>query len=107
MAMSVEWRLRDGADALVLVDPDSGTVSEVPAPNADTLKAYLAVTGTLASWQGAMAWSTVDRGNRDPDKWGELVLSRADSGEVITIDPELFWERIHKWFRSRSVDYTS
>lgn len=107
MPMTVEWRLRNGTDALVLVDPDSGTISEVPAPDGAILKAYLAVTGTLAGWQTSMAWSAVDSGNRDPDNWGELVLSRGDNGDVISIDPELFWERVHRWFRSHGVDYNS
>ena len=106
MTISVEWRLRDGADALVLVDPDSGTVSEVPSLDADVLRKYLAVTSTLDTWRSTFQWNAVDSGNRDPDNWGELVISRADSGDVINIDPELFWERVHRWFRSHGSDYS-
>ena len=107
MTISVEWRLRDGADSLVVVDPDSGTVSEVPGFNGDLLKTYLAVTGTLDSWKSAMTWHTVDDGNRDPDRWGELVLSRSENGDVIWIEPELFWESVHRWFRSKGEDYSA
>lgn len=107
MGMSVEWRLRDGADVLVLVDPELRAVSEVPTLDADALKSYLAVTGTLAGWQSSMAWVRVDGENRDPDGWGELVLSRGDNGDIISIDPELFWERVRRWFRSRGVDYNA
>ena len=103
--MSVEWRLRDGADALLRVDASERAVSEVSPPDEATLKSYLAVTGTVDVWRSWMAWRPVDGGGRDPDEWGELVLSRADNGEVISIDPELFWERVHRLFRSRGVDF--
>ena len=106
MTTTVEWRLRDGADSLVLVDPDSGTLSEVPTPDAAVIKAFLTVSSDLTAWQKSMSWSEVNEGNRDPDNWGELVLSRDDHGEVIDIDPELFWERVHRHFRSKGVDYT-
>jgi hypothetical protein len=54
-----------------------------------------------------MTWSPVNEGNRDPDNWGELVLSRDVNGDVISIDPELFWERVHRHFRSKGTDFTS
>jgi hypothetical protein len=107
MAMSVEWRIRDRAEALVLVDPSSRAVSEVPAPDAEVLKSYLAVTGTLDGWRRSMAWMPVDGDDRDPERWGELVVSRAENGEVTFVAPELFWEGIHRWFRSRGVDYNA
>jgi hypothetical protein len=40
-----------------------------------------------------------------PGSWGALVLARADTGEVLEMDPELFWDRVHELFRSRGVDY--
>ena len=104
MALSVEWRVRDGADALLLVDSGATAVSEAP-PDEGMLKSYLAVTGTADAWRAWGSWRPVGDRGRDPEEWGELVLSRADTGEIIAIDPELFWERVHRWFRSRGVDF--
>jgi hypothetical protein len=33
-------------------------------------------------------------------------MGRADNGDVLDIDPELFWERVYRRFRSRGVDYS-
>jgi hypothetical protein len=46
----------------------------------------------------------VVNGQSDPDAWGELVMARAQTGEVLDLDPELYWEGIYNWFRSRGVD---
>ena len=105
MAMSIEWRLRDGTDALLMVDASASAVSELSPPDDGVLKSFLAVTGTAEAWQSWTEWHAVDGDGRDPDEWGDLVLSRADHGEVISIDPELFWERVHRRFRSRGVDF--
>jgi hypothetical protein len=107
MAMSVEWRFHDGADAIVLVDASAKAVSEVTTPDEGALKAYLEVTGNLERWQSSMAWSPIDGDSSDPDGWGELVLSRHDSGRVIYVDPALFWEGVYRRFRSRGVDYNT
>src|SRR5487761_188624 len=107
MAMRVEWRIDQGADTIVLVDPSAETVSEVLTPDEGAMKAYLAVTGNLERWRSSMAWRPIEGEDRDPDAWGELVLSRADSGQVIHVNPDLFWEGVYRWFRSRGVDYNS
>jgi hypothetical protein len=46
----------------------------------------------------------VDVNQREPDLWGQLVLSRSQSGDVLTVDPELYWDGIYFWFRSRGND---
>jgi hypothetical protein len=79
-------------------------VLELSPPDEDILRSFLAVAGTADVWRGWAAWRPVAE-RRQPEAWGELVLSRADSGAVLTIDPELFWERVHQWFRSRGVDF--
>jgi len=105
--MSVEWRSRSGADAIVLVSPNGEALAEVAEAEADALKAYLAVTGNLERWQAAMAWRPIDGNQRDPRVWGDLVVSRSDAGEISFLDPELFWEGVYRWFRSRGVDYNT
>lgn len=106
MAMSVEWRLRDGADAFLLLDSRSHAVSAVCAPDEGILKSFLRVTGTLDAWQGWSEWCPLEAVDQNPERWGELVLSRADNGDVISIDPELYWQGIYRWFRSRGRDYS-
>jgi hypothetical protein len=34
-----------------------------------------------------------------------LIVARANTGELIWIEPRLFWEGVYLWFRSRGVDY--
>jgi hypothetical protein len=102
--LTVEWRLRGDADALLLVDGEERAVLELSPPDEHVLRSFLAVTGTADVWRGWAGWRPVEE-RRPPEAWGELVLSRADTGEVITIDPERFWERVYRWFRSRGVDF--
>jgi hypothetical protein len=40
-----------------------------------------------------------------PDAWGATVIARGGSGEVLELDPELFWDGIYRLFRSRGQDY--
>jgi len=105
--MSVEWRTRSGADAIVRVSPMGEAQAEVTQTEADALKAYLEVTGNLERWQAAMAWRPIDGDHRDPGGWGDLVVSRLETGEITFFDPELFWDGVYRWFRSRGVDYNS
>ena len=104
--MSVEWRLRDGQEALLLVDESQGSVIAQARPDEDALKSFLAVTGRSDVWKTWTAWQPVGD-ERDPEAWGELILSRADTGEVLTIAPELYWDGVYRWFRSRGVDFGS
>ena len=106
MAVSVEWRIHDGSDAIVVVDP-TARVAEVVIPDAGVLKDYLAVTGHLERWRKWTGWRSVDGEERDPEAWGEVVIGRAASGEVLNVDPELFWEGIRRWFRAHGGDYNT
>ena len=40
----------------------------------------------------------------DPEVWGDLVISRAADGDILFIDPELYWNGIAELFRSRGDD---
>jgi hypothetical protein len=106
MSRSVEWRMRDGAEALILVDSSDGAVSEMAPPDPAILKSFLNVANKIDDWEAWSGWKPLEAVDRDPERFGGLVLSRADGGEVLSIDPEVFWERVHAWFRSRGTDYT-
>jgi hypothetical protein len=105
MTITVEWRVGPGSDAILTIDPFDG-VAEVVQPNESILKDYLSVSSNLATWRNWAGWQSVDANNRDPEAWGELVMGRADNGDVLDVDPELFWEQVYRWFRSRRMDYS-
>ena len=50
------------------------------------LSNFLADMGDLNTWRGGRS---VDDGKRSPEGWGELVIARTNTGEVITINHQL------------------
>ena|SRR5665213_3485331 len=103
MGLSIEWRLRPDADTVLIVDEDNTVRVAIPA-DAETLAKMLTAPGDLSTWEGGKLLEAVDR---DPNAWGILVISRSEAGQIIDMDPELFWNGIYEWFRSRGVDYDS
>jgi len=101
LAFSAEWRSLGESETVLIVDEDN-TVREAIAAEPSVLSRLLTNMGELGSWQGI---SPVDADKRDPASWGDLIIARAESGEMITMDPERFWDGIYTWFRSRGVDY--
>ena len=101
MALSAEWRTNGEFDAVLIVE-DEDTVKEALLANPEVLSQFLTDAGDLHAWRGARQ---VEGEKRKPAAWGSLVIARAETGEVITMDPERFWEGIYLWFRSRGVDY--
>jgi hypothetical protein len=103
MAWSAEWRTKGQQNDAVFVLDDQHGLRQAFSATQPALARLLTQMGDLASWKGASV--AVDE--RNPDAWGELVISRAETGEVIEVDPELFWQGIYVWFRSQGVDYDS
>lgn len=102
----IEWRTRGkGNDALLYV-------AEYGEAGDTVLKSWGADSRSLADFlndmtelqsSGGRLETGVDQ--RDPLGWGELVLARAQpGGDVLHIDPEIYWDQIYYWFRSRGVD---
>jgi hypothetical protein len=101
MTLSAEWRTNAEADTLLIVDEGNQVLEAVQA-NSEVLSTFLNNTRDLAAWHGERS---VPQEKRDPAAWGRLVIARGPAGEVLTMDPELYWEGIYTWFRSRGVDY--
>jgi hypothetical protein len=102
MAVRVEWRTRGAMDdTLLVVDADDNTVRQAVQAAPTVLRDFLNDMVGLDTWQQGPA---VAEDQRSPAAWGALVLARAKTGEVLTMDPELFWEGIYLWFRSQGVD---
>lgn len=102
MAVRVEWRTRgEKDDAILVVDDADNTVRQGLRADPEVLHDFLNNMADLDRWQRLQP---VGNDKRIPEAWGELVMARAPTGEVITMDPELFWEGIYLWFRSRGVD---
>jgi hypothetical protein len=102
VALSAQWRTNGEFDTVLIVDQDSDTVREALVANPEVLSDFLTDAGDLATWHGVQA---VQADKRTPSAWGDLVIARANTGEVLTMDPQRFWEGIYLWFRSRGVDY--
>jgi hypothetical protein len=88
-------------DTLLVVDEDDNTVRQAVEAAPTVLRDFLNDMADLDTWRQGPSVA-VDQ--RNPAAWGELVIARAKTGEVLTMDPELFWEGIYVWFRSQGVD---
>lgn len=102
MTWTVQWRTKGELVDAVFVLDESGRVREAIPATQPVLSRFLTEMGDLNTWRGE---SSVDGDKRNPEAWGQLVLTRASSGEVIEVEPELFWHGIYSWFRSHGVDY--
>ena len=101
MALRIEWRTGPGRDTVLVINGRSTVVAALPA-DASVLSKMLTDPGSLDTWEGPRPLEAVDR---LPGTWGELVISRGETGEILNMDPELFWNGIYEWFRSRGIDY--
>lgn len=83
-----------------MVDGSSDSVirawSADPEAIADFLNDMNAIPGSGAN--------TLDDTHRDPSSWGDAVAVRSEDGDVLFIEPEMFWDRIAALFRSRGSD---
>ncbi|MCG3776497.1 MAG: hypothetical protein JW395_3356 [Nitrospira sp.] len=102
MAQRIEWRtMGEADDAIVVVDEDNNAVDRVQEATPTILRLFLNDIVDIKNLEGGVRLKDSER---DPDTWGELIMARGLSGEVLDMDPELFWDGIYTWFRSRGVD---
>ena len=100
--MRIEWRSRaEGDDSILAVNDEGSSVVRVWTADAPILTDFLNDMLTMDTQNGR---NGLDLGQRDPQHWGALVLARSDSGDLLHVDPELYWDRITYWFRSRGED---
>ncbi len=102
MALSAEWRTDGETETILIVDDEDNTVRQALAAGPAVLSNLLTNMGDLSTWQGEHA---IEDDKRSPEAWGDLIIARANTGEVITMEPEKYWDGIYHWFRSRGVDY--
>src|SRR5215510_2200035 len=100
--MRFEWRYGgEHNDALLPVDADRDTVLEAWEADAALLADFL---NEMTGLEAHKDRGKLDISQRDPQQWGGLVIARSESGDVMRIDPELYWDRVNYWFRSRGED---
>lgn len=99
--MRIEWRYRNPDDALIVVDEEGRTALDVWEFDRALLSDFL---NQMTSLDAHSRQRIVDDSRRDPQEWGGLVIARTDSGDVLRIDPELYWDRVAHWFRSEGGD---
>ncbi len=99
--MRIEWRYGNAGDVLLTVDEEGATALEVWEFDGTLLSDFLNLMAGL-DVHGRQA--ITDDGQRDPEEWGRLVIARSDDGDVLRIDPELYWDRVAHWFRSQGGD---
>jgi hypothetical protein len=103
MSLTIQWRVKPESDTILIVKDGVSVLVAIPV-EAQILSRALTVPGDLTSWQGGKLIEAVDR---DPEIWGDLVIERNESGQIVNMDPEAFWNGVYDWFRSRGVDYDS
>jgi hypothetical protein len=99
---TAEWRTRGHLDDAVFVIDASGSVLDVLPVTPLVLSRFLTARG---GFEHLDTTSSERTGVRDPEAWGRLVMARSGGGEVLEVEPELYWHGIYVWFRSRGVDY--
>lgn len=82
------------------LDEDAGVVVQAWPAEPTRLTDFLNDMSTLTDHGD----SQVEEARADPDAWGDLVIARSADGDVLFIDPELYWNGIADHFRSRGND---
>jgi len=101
MALRYEWRSRaEGDEAILAVEEGSYAVVKVWVADTDRLADLLNDMKEFDPTSG----NGVGDSQRSPEEWGRLVMARSEDGDILNIDPELYWGGIGYWFRSRGRD---
>jgi hypothetical protein len=104
--LRIEWRSRaEGDDTILAIEDGSNAVMKAWTADADLLTDFLNdMTGLDPSGPNPKTGNGVDHTQHAPQEWGELVMARSEAGDVINVNPQLYWEGIAHWFRSQGRD---
>lgn len=100
MALRIEWRSRTEGDDTLLAVEDGAHVVKAWLADADLLTDFLNDMVGL----DPKSRNGVDYSKRSPQEWGDLVMARSDTGDVLSVDPTLYLGGIAHWFRSHGRD---
>jgi len=101
MALQFEWRSRaEGDDTILAIEGESHAVVNAWVADTDLLMDLLNDMKGFDSISG----NSADDSKHDPQEWGRLVMARSEAGDILSIDPGLYWDGIGFWFRSRGRD---
>jgi hypothetical protein len=98
---------------ILVVDTDAAQTITALAADRDLLADLLNDMRLLADDTGVAARRLMggpdgrdvdDAGDVTGGEWGELVLARAGDGQVLSIDPERYWDGIATQFRAHGDD---
>ena len=106
MTARIEWRSKGrGEDALVFASQfgeDDNTALKMWDANPERLTDFL---NDMKDFDVSITEGPeVPVDQRSPQDWGVLIIARSIDGDVLEINPELYWDGIYYWFRSRGVD---
>jgi hypothetical protein len=100
MARHIEWRRRvEGDESLLAIDDTTEHIVQVWRAEPKLLTDLL---NDMVDF--GPAGDDVEVSSLVPEDFGELVISRADDGDVLFIEPRLYWEGMAYWFRSHGTD---
>ena len=95
----LEWRGAKLSDQAILAIDASNAVIRTWAADPTLLKDLL---------NDMRTFDTTGKGGEgeaaSPGDFGPLILARSESGDVLSIDPQRYWEGVSDWFRSRGDD---
>ena len=101
MSLRIEWRSKaEGDDSLLAVEEESDTVVGAWEANPSNLRDFL----NDMEDPGPRNPGNTANAQPDPEEWGALVIARRPDGDILVVDPQLYWEGIAFWFRARGDD---
>ena len=101
MLRRIEWRsFHEDENNLVIVEGESNNVHSAWDVGPVGLADFLNDMSDIPTRMDA----TADAGGKAAADWGDLVAARSEEGDVLFIEPEMFWDRIAAVFRARGKD---
>jgi hypothetical protein len=105
MTARIEWRTNgEGDDALLYVGEygEAGnTVLKLWEASQERLADFL---NDMVGFDTNFSGLETEIDQREPSQWGRLVITRSTTGQVLQIEPDLYWDGIYHWFRVNGTD---